>query len=402
MVQRTDPQPLAELRVVDVGTMIAGPMVASLLADFGASVIKVEQPGAGDPIRAWAPHRGDESLWWKVAGRNKRLVTLNLRDPRGRDLLDRMLQSADILVENFRPGTLERWGLGPDRLLAAHPSLVMVRISGFGQTGPYKGRPGYGTVAEAMSGIPFFTGFAENPPTLSAFPLADTVAGVFGALGALIALRERDERSQRGQVVDVSLFEPLFRLVESQVIAYDQLGHVKQRRGNRMEEDVPRNTYRTKDGKWVVLSASSPRTFERLAHAVGRPDFLDDDRFASNAARVAHADELDAELAPWFEARTQLEGLKLLLASDVVAGPVYDIRDIFADPQYAAREAIVAVPDDRFGTVRMPGPTPKLTRTPGKVRHAGRTVGYDNEDVYIRELGLSREEFDELQRCNVI
>jgi crotonobetainyl-CoA:carnitine CoA-transferase CaiB-like acyl-CoA transferase len=394
---------LSGLRVIDLGTMIAGPMVGSLLADFGADVIKIEQPKVGDPLRNWAPQKDGRSLWWKVAARNKRLVTLDVRKAAGSDVLRSLLKEADLLVENFRPGTLERWGLAPDSLLQEFPRLVIVRISGFGQTGPYRDRPGYGTIAEAMSGIPFFTGFPKMPPTLSAFPLADSVAGVFGALGALAAIYERDVvGSGRGQVVDVSLYEPLFRLVESQVIAYDQLGHVKQRIGNRMEEDVPRNAYRTRDDAWIVISASSPRTFERLARAVGREDLLNDPRFATNVSRVEHADELDSIIARWFSARTKEESLTTLLSADVVAGSVYDIRDIFCDPQYVARQDIVEVTDPDFGSVRMAAPVPVLSRTPGQVRFTGRDLGSDNEGIFADELGLADVDLQQLRSDGVI
>jgi succinyl-CoA--D-citramalate CoA-transferase len=395
--------PLTGVKVLELGTMIAGPFAATLLADFGAEVIKVERPGAGDPLRAWTPQHREESLWWKVTGRNKRLITLNLATAEGLRIVRRLVEWADVLVENFRPGTLEKWGLDPAELERINPKLVVVRISGYGQTGPYRNRPGFGTIAEAMSGIPFFTGFPEGPPTFSAFPLADSVAGVFAAMAAAFAIRERDQGSGRGQVVDVSLYEPLFRLIESQVIGYEQLGIVKQRRGNRMEEDSPRNVYSTSDGNWISISASSQPTFERLALAIGHPEFLEDSRFSNNARRVEHADELDAVIAAWFADRTAADALQVLNQHDVVAGPVYDIRAIFSDPHYQAREDIVAVRDPETGqTYRMQNVVPKFSRTPGRVNHPGLAMGSHNRDVYCDLLGFSESELKHLQMRGVI
>jgi succinyl-CoA--D-citramalate CoA-transferase len=395
--------PLRGLRVIDAGTMIAGPLAATLLADFGADVIKLEQPHVGDSMRHWTPVKGGRSLWWKVIGRNKRLVTLNLSSPRGQDLFRRLAARADVVIENYRPGTFERWGLGYAALSAENPRLVLVRVSGFGQSGPYSHRGGYGTIAEAFSGIPSFTGFPETPPTLPGFPMADSVAATFAAMAAMFAVYERDQREPRqGQEIDVSLYEPLFRLVEAQVIGFDQLGLVKQRRGNRMEEDSPRNTYRTRDGRWVAISASSQKTYERLCHAMSRDDLATDPRFRDNAQRVANADVLDAIISEWFATRGSMEVMALFDRENVVAGLVYDVRDIFADPHYAARGNIVEVPDVDFGTVRMQGVVPRFGRTPGAVRHAGGTLGQDNEAVFCGELGLSPGELAELSAQGVV
>ncbi len=395
--------PLAGLRVIDAGTMIAGPLGATLLADFGADVIKIEQPGIGDSMRHWTPLKDDRSLWWKVIGRNKRLITLNLSKPRGQELLRRLVTSADVLIENYRPGTFERWGLGYDRLSAINPRLVFVRVSGFGQTGPYSHRGGYGTIAEAFSGIPSFTGFPETPPTLPGFPIADSVAATFAAMSAMFAVYDRDHHApRRGQEIDVSLYEPLFRLVEAQVIGFDQLGLVKQRRGNRMEEDSPRNTYRTRDGRWLALSASSQRTYERLCQAIGQPELATDPRFIDNASRCANADVLDATLAQWFGERDSKAIIELFDREHVVAGLVYDVRDIFQDPQYAARGNIVSVPDNDFGSVKMQSAIPRFLRTPGEVRHSGGDLGQDNEAVFCGELGLSKRELAELSAEGIV
>ena len=394
--------PLSGLRVIDAGTMIAGPLAATQLADFGADVIKVELPGVGDSMRHWTPVKEGRSLWWKVIGRNKRLVTLTLSKPEGQEIFRELVRSADIVIENYRPGTFERWGFGYPELAAINPGLVLVRVSGFGQTGPYAKRGGYGTIAEAFSGIPSFTGFPDRPPTLPGFPMADSVASTFAAMSAMFAVYNRDHNDGKGQVIDVSLYEPLFRLVEAQVIGFDQLGIVKQRQGNRLAEDSPRNTYRTRDGHWIGISASSQRTFERLARAIRMPELITDPRFVDNMARCTNDVALDSMLAAWFAQRDCDDVMSLFEKADVVAGPVLDIRDIFKDPHYAARRNIVAVDDDDFGTVRMQGVVPKFNATPGEVRHAGRDLGADNRAIYIEEMGMSEQEFLALQANGVI
>jgi len=394
--------PLQGLRVIDAGTMIAGPLAATQLADFGADVIKIEMPGVGDSIRSWAPLKEGRSLWWKVIGRNKRLITLSLSSPEGQEIFRTLARTADIVIENYRPGTFERWGLGYADLARINPGLVLVRVSGFGQTGPYAKRGGYGTIAEAFSGIPSFTGFPDRPPTLPGFPMADSVASTFAAMAAMFALYNRDHDSGRGQEIDVSLYEPLFRLVESQVIGFDQLGIVKKRQGNRLAEDSPRNTFRTSDDRWIGISASSQRTFERLAKAMDMPELIDDPRFVDNASRCDNDVALDTLIAQWFEKRSASDVLALFERADVVAGPVLDIRDIFADPHYQARQNIVRVEDDDFGSVRMQGAVPRFNETPGEVRHAGRALGADNRDVYVGELGLTEARFAELLGRGVI
>lgn len=394
--------PLRGLRVLDAGNMIAGPLAATQLADFGADVIKIELPGVGDSMRHWSPMKDGRSLWWKVIGRNKRLVTLALSKPRGQELFKQLVRDSDILLENFRPGTFERWGLGFSELSKINPRLVMVRISGFGQTGPYAKRGGYGTIAEAFSGIPSFTGFPDRPPTLPGFPLADSVAATFSAMSAMFAIYNRDHGDGKGQEIDVSLYEPLFRLVESQVIGFDQLGIVKQRQGNRLSEDSPRNTYPTRDGRWIGISASSQRTFERLAEAMGMPELITDARFVDNASRCENDVALDDILAAWFKQRDCDDLMRLFDQAEVVAGPVLDIRDIVKDPQYIARENIVSVHDDDFGSVRMQGVVPKFSNTPGEVRHSGRALGADNEEVFRDVLGLTDRQFQELVQEGII
>ncbi len=399
-VQRAGP--LRGLRVIDAGTMIAGPLAATQLGDFGADVVKVELPGVGDSMRHWAPVKDGHSLWWKVIARNKRLLTLTLSKPEGQEIFRDLVRGADIVIENYRPGTFERWGFSYSELAAINPGLVLVRVSGFGQTGPYAKRGGYGTIAEAFSGIPSFTGFPDRPPTLPGFPMADSVASTFAAMSAMFAVYNRDHHGGKGQEIDVSLYEPLFRLVEAQVIGFDQLGIVKQRQGNRLAEDSPRNTYRTRDGRWIGISASSQRTFERLASAIGMPELITDPRFANNVVRCTHDVALDALIADWFAQRDCDDVMKLFEQADVVAGPVLDIRDIFKDPHYAARRNIVRVDDDDFGTVQMQGVVPKFKETPGEVRHSGRALGADNRAIYIDQMGMSEARFSDLQARGVI
>jgi len=388
--------------VLDAGNMIAGPLAATQLADFGADVIKIELPGVGDSMRHWAPMKEGRSLWWKVIGRNKRLITLALSKPRGQTLFKELVRDTDILIENFRPGTFERWGLSFAELAKINPRLVMVRVSGFGQTGPYAQRGGYGTIAEAFSGIPSFTGFPDRPPTLPGFPMADSVASTFCAMAAMFGIYHRDNGDGTGQEIDVSLYEPLFRLVESQVIGFDQLGIVKSRQGNRLAEDSPRNTYETRDGRWIGISASSQRTFERLAAAMGMPELATDPRFADNKLRCDNDVALDEIIGRWFRERDCDALMQLFEREEVVAGPVLDIRDIVKDPQYVARQNIVSVPDDDFGSVRMQGVVPRFVGTPGEVRHSGRGLGADNEDVYMNVLGLTRSELDELVHEGIV
>lgn len=396
--------PLRGLRVIDAGQMIAAPLCCTLLADFGADVIKIEHPVHGDAMRTRPPEKEGKSLWWKVIARNKRTITLDLSKPEGQLLLKRLADTADILVENYRPGTFERWGLGYETLSARNPGLVFVRVSGYGQTGPYAARGGYGTVAEAFTGLPSFTGFPDGPPTLtSSFAMADSVAANFAAMAAMFAIYERDQGgSGKGQVVDVSLYEPLFRLIEFQVIAYDQTGLVRARIGNRSTTDSPRNAYETKDGRYITISASTQKSFDRLVATMGMPELATDERFTDGLRRQRNADALDVIMAGWFRRYDFAEALRILEAGEVVTGPILTIADIFKDPHYDARETIVPVPDIDFGRVRMQNATPRLTRTPGRVRHAGKELGADNEAIYCGELGLSPDELARLKTKRVI
>ncbi len=393
--------PLAGLTVLDLSTIVSGGTATSMLADFGAEVLKIEHPRQGDPLRSWGPFMAGQSVWWKVMSRNKKSVTLNLSVPKGQRLLADLVRRADALVENFRPGTLEKWGLGPDRLMDINPRLVILRISGFGQTGPYRHRPGFGTVAEAMSGLVAISGFPDSSPLVPPIPLADEVSGLVGAMAVLMAIHHRG-RSGRGQVIDVSLYESLFRLLIPYVTQYAALGIRAQRTGNQFPHAAPRNLYRAGGGDWIALSATSQRVFERLARAIGRPELVADPRFCDNAARVEHREALDAILAEWMAARTQDEILAPLEESGAVAGPVYDIPRILRDPHYAARDNVIAAPDPDLGDIRMVGVIPKFSDTPGGVRASGPRLGQHNGEIYREWLGLGEEDIEHLRADEVI
>ena len=387
--------PLVGLKVLDLSVIVAGGTASSLMADFGAEVVKVEQPGNGDPLRNWGPFANGVSLWWKVHSRNKKSITLNLGAPEGQGVLKRLAEQADVLIEGFRPGVMERWDLGPEALHEVNPRLVMLRYSGFGQTGPYRERPGFGTIAECMSGFVGMTGFQDTPPVLPPVPLADEVAGVFGAMAGMMALYHRDSGgSGKGQVVDLSLFEPLFRLCIPHVTMFDLLGINRERVGNDFPDAAPRSLYRTGDERWLGLSATSQRTFENLARAMGMPELIERPAFKDNAARLENSEELNQELNAWLGQRSLQQIMDQLVPAGGVVGPVYDAAQIVEDPHYQAREDIIEIDDPELGHTRMLGVVPKFSDTPGAVEHAGPTVGEHNAVIYGSWLGLSAEDLE--------
>lgn len=392
---------LSDLKVIELGSMLAGPFVGSMLADFGACVVKIEKPGKPDPLREWPPHKDGVALWWKTTARNKHAVTLDISRPEARELALRLIGESDIVIENFRPGTLERWGLDPAELAKSFPRIVWVRVSGWGQTGPNREQGGYATIAEAFSGLASFTGYPDKGPTVSAFPMGDYLAGVFGAFGALAAIHRR-ERSGRGQVVDLALYEPLLRIIESVVVRYDQTGQKKPLLGNQMEEDVPRNVYATADGGAIAISCGSQHIYEGLVDAMERPDLKTDPRFATMADRVMHRDAIDGEVAAWLRTQPTALALEKLVANKVVAGKINDIADVMGDAHVAAREAIRTLVDETLGPIRMPAPAPKLSDTPGDIRWAGRDPGASNDEVFGGWLGLSPAEIADLKRIRII
>jgi crotonobetainyl-CoA:carnitine CoA-transferase CaiB-like acyl-CoA transferase len=395
------PGPLAGLRVIDAASLFAGPITGTLLADFGADVIKVEHP-KGDNQRNMGWQVDGTSLMWTVLNRNKRCVTLDLHDEHGQELFRRLCSTADVVIENFRPGTLERWGIGYEHLAAINPRLVMVRVTAFGQTGPWKDRPGFGTIAEAMSGFAHINGHPDGPPTLPPFALGDAIAGVFGAVSALIALRHRDTSPEgRGQSIDLSIFEPLFWILGPQMSVYDQLGEIQGRTGNRAPFTSPRNLYQSKDGRWIAISASAQSIANRLMRMVGAPEYVDEPWFASHVGRLDHIDELDDVVGRWIGERTTDEVMAESERFEVAAAPIYNIEDIAKDEQYLARETFTRMMDGLDRSIAVQNVVPLLSETPGRHRWLGPALGAHNAEVF-RELGCSPSELAELERDGVI
>jgi len=401
MTGKTTP-PIQGLRVIDASTVIAGPTIGMLMGDFGADVIKIEHP-KGDPLRITGYQKDGVGLWFKMTNRNKRGITLKLSTAQGQEIFKRLVQSADVLIENFRTGTMERWGLGWKDLKAINPRLVMVRVTGFGQTGPYKNRPGFGTVAEAFSGFAAMTGDRDGPPTLPNFGLADGIAAAYGTFAAMFALYHRDAKgSGEGQYIDLSIYEPLFQVLGPQPLQFDQLGIVQERWGNRSKNNAPRNTYRTKDGHWVAISTNSPAIVTRVLTLCGGKAAADDPRFQTPQGRVEHIDEVDGIVANWIGRHELNVVLDEFEMAEAAIGPAYDISQIFTDPQYQARQDIVEVPDEELGALQMTNAFPFMSATPAKIRHAGPRKGQHNDEILGRELGLSAEELADLKKAGVI
>ncbi|MFH8465682.1 CaiB/BaiF CoA transferase family protein [Streptomyces sp. NPDC017991] len=391
----TPTAPLDGLRVLDLATLFAGPLAATMLGDFGAEVVKVEHPRRPDPSRGHGPSKDGIGLWWKLLGRNKRTMTLDLSTYGGRDTLLRLAASADVIIENFRPGTLEKWDLGWEELSAANPRLVLARVTGFGQFGPYSRRPGFGTLAEAMSGFAAITGEPDAPPVLPPFGLADSIAGLATAYAVMTALSARD-RTGRGQVVDMAIIEPILTVLGPQPLWYDQLGHVQARTGNRSQNNAPRNTYRTADGTWVAVSTSAQSVAERVMRLVGRPELVTEPWFASGADRARHTDVLDEAVGSWIARHTRADVIDAFEKAEAAVAPVQDVRDVMEDPQYAALDSITTVDDPELGPLRMQNVLFRLTDTPGGIRWAGRPHGADT-DAVLTELGLTEDEITKLR-----
>lgn len=390
--------PLAGLRILDISTMIAGPVAATFLADLGAEVVKAELPRTGDPFRGLPPHKNGVPLWWKVTNRNKRGITLDVRTQSGKALFERLLPHFDVLVENFRPGTLDKWGLNKDVLWRLSPGLTILRVSGFGQTGPYRNRPGFARVFESLAGFTYISGAADGPPMHVGFPIGDSIAGLFGALGILSALYRRTRDPQApGEEIDLSATEAMFRLLDFLAIEHDQLGVVRGRSGNLSEYTAPSNIYRTKDGQWASIAASTQSIFERLVRAIGCPELIYDARFLTNEDRVRNRDAIDSIVAQWVASKSIDELRNALDSAAVVFSPVYSIDQIFRDPQFIARQAIVPVRDSELGEIRMQSVVPRFDGNQEAIARAGPSIGEHNDEIYGTLLGLSPEERGRLQ-----
>jgi crotonobetainyl-CoA:carnitine CoA-transferase CaiB-like acyl-CoA transferase len=396
-----DRGPLHGIRVLDVSTVYAGPITAMLLGDYGADVLKIELP-TGDPARTHGWSVRGHGLWWKVIARNKTAMTLDVRTPEGRDILLRLVTGADVMTENFRPGVLEGWGLGPDELHAANPGLVLLRTTGFGQDGPYARRRAFGSLAEAMTGFAHLTGQPDGPPTLPPFGLADGVAGVTGAFAVMTALHARERGDGRGQVIDLSLFEPLLGLMGPTPSAHDQLGVVPARQGNRSRNSAPRNTYRTRDGTWVAVSCGAASVAGRVLRLVGRPDLVEQPWFSSARERVAHVDELDGAVQAWIAERDLDTVVDAFEEVGAALFPVYDVAQLLADPQVQARDAVTTVDDEDLGPLRMQNVWFRLSRTPGRIRFPGRRLGQDTDAVLTDRLGYTPEQVAALRKDGVV
>ncbi|MFX1737957.1 CaiB/BaiF CoA-transferase family protein [Paraburkholderia sp. A1RI_3L] len=389
--------PLHGIRVVEIGTLIAAPFAARLFAEFGAEVVKIEAPDGGDPLRKWRKLHEGTSLWWYLQSRNKKSICVNLKSDDGVEVVKRLLAEADILVENLRPGALEKLGLGWDVLHALNPRLTMVRISGYGQTGPYRDRPGFGAIGEAMGGIRYTTGDADGAPARAGVSLGDSLASLHGVIGALMSVLRVKTGQGDGQVVDVSLVESVFNLMESLVPEYDLLGHVRERSGGALPGIAPSNTYRTEDGAFVVIAGNSDPIFKRLMSAIGRPDLADDPALARNDGRVARSAELDAAIVAWTSHHSIADVLAVLERAEVPAGRIYSVADIVSDPHYQARGMLLDTTLPGGATVRMPGIVPKLSDTPGEVRWSGPSLGEHTQSV-LAGLGFAQEDIERLRR----
>lgn len=394
--------PLAGLRVLDIATIIAGPMAATMMADFGAEVVKLELPGVGDGLRGFPPLKDGKSLWWKVTNRGKYFGTLDLRRAEGKELFLRLVAQNDVLVENFRPGTLDRWGLDVQTLWKANPKLVILRLSGFGQDGPYREMSGLARIFEAMGGLTAISGDADRPPMHTGYPIGDPIGGLFGAFAIMAALWRVAQGDQQGEEIDLSLTEALLRIIEVLAIEYDQLGAVRERAGNRNAYSAPSDVYLTSDKRYVTVAGSTARTFANNARAIGRPDLIDDPRFCDNTSRVANVAELDRVFGSWIASHTQEQAVAAFRATGGTLAPIYSIDQIFADPQFIARGAIAEVEDEDFGNVRMQGLVPRFRRNPGRIRWAAKSIAADNDYVYKVLLGLDDSEIEQLVAKGII
>jgi len=406
--------PLAGIKVLELGTLIAGPFCSRMLAEFGAEVIKIESPEGGDPIRQWRVLKDGTSLWWSVQARNKKSVTLNMKDARGQDIARRLALDADIIIENYRPGVLEKWGLGFEDLKQINPATIMVRLSGYGQTGPMKDQPGFGAIGESMGGLRYVSGHPDRPPVRIGISIGDSVAALHGVIGAMMALRHRDVTGGRwngesgagcaagqGQMVDVALYEAVFNMMESLVPEYDHAGVVRERTGGALPGIVPSNTYTSRDGENIVVAGNGDAIFKRLMLAIGRQDMADDPQLARNDGRVPRTAEIDDAIQAWCGAQTTEQALAVLKAADVPVGKIYSVRDMMTDPQFLARRMFEQHTFADGTPIKLPAITPKLSATPGETKWLGPNLGEHSAEV-LRTLGYDDEQIAQLRREHVI
>ncbi|MCP8971073.1 CaiB/BaiF CoA transferase family protein [Ectobacillus ponti] len=394
---------LAGLKVLEMGQLIAGPSAGRLFAEFGAEVVKVESPKHGDPIRSWRVVENGTSLWWHVQARNKKSIALDLREPAGQDIIRRLAAEVDIIIENFRPGTMEKWGIGYEELRAINPRIIMVRISGYGQDGPYRDKPGFGSIGEAMGGLRYLTGYPDRPPTRVGVSIGDSIASLYAVTGAMMAVYHRDVKGTgEGQCVDVALYEAVFSMMESLLPEYDRTGSIRERTGSTLPGITPSNTYVCRDGKYVVIGANGDGIFKRLMVLIGKPELAEDLRFHNNAARSQHAELLDALIEEWTKERSLEEALAALDGAKVPAGPIYSIADIAADPHYAARDMLCEIEVEGIGRLKVPGIVPKLSVTPGTLEWSGPKLGQHTEEVLTGLLGMSGQDVQQLQQKGIV
>ncbi|MBF0676012.1 CaiB/BaiF CoA-transferase family protein [Pseudomonas sp.] len=400
MTERTDAGlPLQGVKVLEMGQLIAGPFASKLLGEFGAEVIKIEPPGVGDPLRKWRKLKDGTSLWWHVQSRNKQSITLDLKEPEGQDIVRRLVAEADVLVENFRPGTLEGWGLGWEELEQINPRLIMLRISGYGQTGPYRDLPGFGVIGEAMGGLRHLTGYPGQPPVRVGVSIGDSLSSLYGVIGVLLALQER-QRSGKGQSIDVALYESVFGMMESLIPEYDAFGHVREPAGSALPGITPSNSYRCNDGSYVLIAGNGDSIYKRLMNLIGRPELGDDPRFAHNDGRSQHAELIDAAIGEWTARHSRSDIIEALKGARVPAGYPYTAADIVQDPHYLARQMIEQV-QTFAGPLKVPGVLPKLSRTPGRIGTGGPQLGEHTDDV-LAGLGLTNEQREGLRARGII
>ncbi len=395
--------PLRGVKILDIGTMMSAPWAAAFLGDYGAEVIKIEHPERGDTSRHFGSEKDGKGVFWKTLSRNKKCITLKINTKEGSDVFLKLIKQCDVLIENFRPGTMEKWGFDWDTLSSVNPGLIWLRCSGFGQEGPYSSRGGFGTIAEAMSGFAALNGHPDKPPTVPPIALADGITGLAGMGVILTALYERDALgSGKGQIIDITLYEPIMRLMEVQLMEYDVFGKLSQRMGSRIASAAPRNVYETKEGKWIALSASNQPVVEKLFKAMGREDLINDPRFVDNARRIENVEELDGIVGSWIKTFNQEEVLKILSDAGAVAGPVYEMDQIYEDPHFNERPSFVEIEDQDFGAMKVPNVLAKFSRTPGQVRFTGRDQGQDNREIYGNLLGIPEDKQQELKEKGVI